>query len=86
MQPGEQRRSFYRPRINLDWSSQEQGSVLYLTKPVIVWDWDVVAAVTLLSAAAVNDGGQIREISVQVDVLGVRSTDGASVESVTLRN
>ena len=61
-----------------------EGSILYLTKPVIVWDWDVVGAVALHSAPAVNDWRQIREVSVQVDVLSVVSADVPGVVSAAL--
>lgn len=45
----------------------------------------MVSAEAPLSAAAVNDGGQIREVPVQVDVLSVVSADGRGIISVILR-
>lgn len=46
----------------------------------------MVGAVALLSASAVNNGRQIGEVSVQVDVLSVVSADVRSVISATLRS
>lgn len=63
-----------------------EGSKPYLTKPVRVWDGDVVGAVTPLSAAAVGDGGQVGEVSVQVDVLSVVPANVGRVISGTLWN
>lgn len=41
----------------------------------MVWDGDVVRGVALLPAPVVHYGGQIREVSVQVNVLSVGSAD-----------
>lgn len=50
----------------------------------MVWDRDVVRGVALLSAPVVHDGGQIREVSVQVDVLSVGSANVGRPVSLTL--
>lgn len=65
-------------------SFRQRRVILYLTKPVIVWDGDVVGTEALLSASSVNDGRQVRKVSVQVDVLGVVSADVPIDISVTL--
>lgn len=44
----------------------------------------MVGAVALLSASAVNDGRQVGEVSVQVDVLGVISADVPRIISLIL--
>ena len=46
----------------------------------------MVGAVTPLSAAAVGDGGQVGEVSVQVDVLSVVPANVGRVISGTLWN
>lgn len=47
----------------------------------------MVGAVALLSASPVNDGRQVGEVSVQVDVLGVISADVPRIISlILLRN
>lgn len=44
----------------------------------------MVGAVALLPAPVVNNGGQVREVSVEVDVLGVVSTDVPGVVMMIL--
>lgn len=47
----------------------------------------MVGAVALLSASSVNDGRQVGEVSVQVNVLGVISADVPRIISlILLRN
>lgn len=63
----------------------KQGFILYLTKPVRVWDWDVIGAVALLSTSFVGNGGQVGEVPVQVDVLGISATASPTHISATLK-
>ena len=44
----------------------------------------MVATETSVSAPAVNDRGQVREVPVQVNVLGVASTQGPAVVVLSL--
>jgi len=54
-------------------------SVLYLTKPVKVWDWNVVRPIGSLSAPPVDNGGQVRKVPAQIDALSVGPPDVISV-------
>ena len=62
-----------------------QGFILYLTKPVRVWDRDVIGAVALLSTSFVGKGGQVGEVPVQVDVLGISAAASPTHRSATLQ-
>lgn len=50
-----------------------------LSKPVGIWNWDVVNAVEPASAVPVKDGGEIWKVAIQVDVLSVRPSIGPTV-------
>lgn len=57
----------------------------YLSKPIGVRDWNVVNAIMPTAAIPVEDGGEVRKIAVQVNVLGVGAAIGPTVQQVTLK-
>lgn len=57
----------------------------HFAKPVAVWDRDVVGAEVFAAAVPVENGGQVREVAVEVNVLGVGPTVGPAVQQVTLK-
>lgn len=57
----------------------------HFAKPVAVWDRDVVGAEVSAAAVPVEKGGQVREVAVQVDALGIGPTVGPAVQQVTLK-
>lgn len=57
----------------------------HFAKPVAVWDRDVVSAEVSAAAVPVEKGGQVWEVAVQVNVLGVGPTVGPAVQQVTLK-
>lgn len=57
----------------------------HFAKPVAVWDRDVVGSEVSAAAVPVEKGGQVWEVAVQVNVLGVGATVGPAVQQVTLR-
>lgn len=67
-------------------SDQQKPILSHLSKPVGVGDWNVVNAVVPAAAIPVEDGGEVRKIAVQVDVLGVGPTIGPSIQQVTLKH
>lgn len=56
----------------------------YFAKPVGVRDGDVVGAEVSAAPVPVEKRSQVREIAVEVDVLGVRPPIGPTVQQVTL--
>lgn len=57
----------------------------YFAKPVGVRDGDVVGAEVSAAPVPVQNGRQIWEIAVEVNVLGVGPTVGPTIQQVTLK-
>lgn len=57
----------------------------YFAKPVSVGDRDVVGAEVSAAAVPVEKRGQVWEIAVEVNVLGICPTIGPAVQQVTLK-
>lgn len=58
----------------------------YLAKPVCIRDWDMVNAVVPAAAVAVEKGGEVREIAVEVNILGVGPSTDPTIEQMTLKH
>lgn len=61
------------------------GSLPYFAKPVGFRDGDVIGAEVSAAPVPVENGSQVREVAVEVDVLGVCPTIGPTVQQVTLK-
>lgn len=57
----------------------------YFSEPVGVRDRDVVGPEVPAAAVPVQNGRQVREVAIEVDVLGVGPTAGPTVQQVTLK-
>lgn len=60
-------------------------TIPYFAKPVGVRDGDVVGAEVSAAPVPVQNGSQVREVAVEVKVLGVGPTVGPTVQQVTLK-
>lgn len=58
----------------------------YFPKPVAIWDWDVVSSVVTAAPVPVEDGGEVRKVAIQVNVLGVGSTISPTIQQVSLKH
>lgn len=61
------------------------GTLPYIAKPVGVRDGDVVGAEVFAAPVPVENGSQVREIAIEVNVLGVGPTAGPTIHQVTLK-
>ncbi len=60
------------------------GCAFYLIYPVGLGDWDVVTTEMSEATAIVEDGGEIREVAVQIEILCVGPTAGPPIVLMTL--
>lgn len=60
-------------------------TIPYFAKPVVVRDGDVVGAVVSAAPVPVQNGSQVREVAVEINVLAVGPTVGPTVQQVTLK-
>lgn len=57
----------------------------HFAKPVAVWDRDVVGSEVSAAPVPVEKGGEVWEVAVQVNALGIGPTVGPAVQQVTLK-
>lgn len=58
----------------------------YLPKPVCVGNRDVVSTVVPAASIPVQDRRKVRKVPVQVNILGIGSTIGPTIQQVTLKH